>query len=217
MVIYDGLHYDALAMGGQKGHSGIVCGWACREGPDPNSLLLPQQRLKDPLRRSTSRYSVRGAHSLSRPWRVQSSWWAYFSAFSFRPVVHTSAPYPFPVSAGIICPLPQSPLAHPTSLIRLPRHPHPNHSVETGAVKDVRRNLHRPWHTMPGKIANWAVHVQTHLVPWLQVRKCHESRQFTDTGNFTLRCGTCQVGVRGEAEAREHAKATGHTNFAEYH
>ncbi len=42
MVIYDGLHYDALAMGGQKGHSGIVCGWACREGPDPNSLLLPQ-------------------------------------------------------------------------------------------------------------------------------------------------------------------------------
>ncbi|EFJ40472.1 hypothetical protein VOLCADRAFT_84470 [Volvox carteri f. nagariensis] len=44
----------------------------------------------------------------------------------------------------------------------------------------------------------------------------HAVRQFTDTANFTLRCGVCQIGLKGEKEAVEHAKATGHTNFAEY-
>ncbi|KAK9802938.1 hypothetical protein WJX72_000560 [[Myrmecia] bisecta] len=49
------------------------------------------------------------------------------------------------------------------------------------------------------------------------VAKAHEARQFTDTTNFTLRCGVCQIGVKGEKEAREHAKATGHQSFSEYH
>ena len=31
------------------------------------------------------------------------------------------------------------------------------------------------------------------------------------------RCGVCQIGVKGEKEAVEHAKATGHQNFSEYH
>mmetsp|Transcript_7569 Transcript_7569/g.19456 ORF Transcript_7569/g.19456 Transcript_7569/m.19456 type:complete len:344 (+) Transcript_7569:209-1240(+) len=48
------------------------------------------------------------------------------------------------------------------------------------------------------------------------VERCHKAKQFTDTGNFTLRCNVCQIGVKGEAEATEHAKATGHTNFVEY-
>ena len=48
-------------------------------------------------------------------------------------------------------------------------------------------------------------------------RQAHEARQFTDVGSFTLRCGVCQVGVRGQKEAVEHAKATGHSNFSEYH
>ena len=48
------------------------------------------------------------------------------------------------------------------------------------------------------------------------VSACHTARQFTDTHNFTLRCGICQIGVKGEKEAQEHAKQTGHTNFAEY-
>ncbi|EIE18214.1 OTU-domain-containing protein [Coccomyxa subellipsoidea C-169] len=48
------------------------------------------------------------------------------------------------------------------------------------------------------------------------VAKSHEARQFTDTANFTLRCGVCQLGVKGEKEALEHAKATGHQNFGEY-
>ncbi|GAA0149468.1 cysteine protease [Lithospermum erythrorhizon] len=41
-------------------------------------------------------------------------------------------------------------------------------------------------------------------------------RSFTDTGNFTLRCGICQIGVVGQKEAVEHAQATGHVNFQEY-
>eukprot|EP00197_Chlamydomonas_leiostraca_P007834 CAMPEP_0202859510 /NCGR_PEP_ID=MMETSP1391-20130828/1587_1 /ASSEMBLY_ACC=CAM_ASM_000867 /TAXON_ID=1034604 /ORGANISM="Chlamydomonas leiostraca, Strain SAG 11-49" /LENGTH=381 /DNA_ID=CAMNT_0049538545 /DNA_START=147 /DNA_END=1292 /DNA_ORIENTATION=+ len=48
------------------------------------------------------------------------------------------------------------------------------------------------------------------------VKAIHDARQFTDTANFTLRCGVCQVGLKGEKEAVEHAKATGHQNFTEY-
>jgi len=43
------------------------------------------------------------------------------------------------------------------------------------------------------------------------------ARAFTDTGTFTLRCSLCQAGVKGEAEAIAHAKATGHQAFGEYH
>lgn len=48
------------------------------------------------------------------------------------------------------------------------------------------------------------------------VAACHQARQFTDIANFTLRCGVCQIGLKGEKEAAEHAKATGHQNFSEY-
>ncbi|GLT62093.1 hypothetical protein SLA2020_347570 [Shorea laevis] len=41
-------------------------------------------------------------------------------------------------------------------------------------------------------------------------------RRYTDTSNFTLRCGVCQIGVVGQKEAMEHAQATGHINFQEY-
>lgn len=44
----------------------------------------------------------------------------------------------------------------------------------------------------------------------------HAARHFTDTANFALRCLVCQKGLKGENEAREHAKATGHINFGEY-
>ncbi len=53
--------------------------------------------------------------------------------------------------------------------------------------------------------------------PWGGWVQAHEARQFTDVASFTLRCGVCQIGVRGEREAVEHAKATGHSNFSEYH
>ena len=48
------------------------------------------------------------------------------------------------------------------------------------------------------------------------VRRLHEAKQYTDTANFTLRCAVCQKGLRGEKEAQDHAKQTGHVNFAEY-
>jgi len=43
-----------------------------------------------------------------------------------------------------------------------------------------------------------------------------EARAFTDTGKFLLRCLVCQCGLTGEKDAVEHAKSTGHQNFAEY-
>ena len=48
------------------------------------------------------------------------------------------------------------------------------------------------------------------------VRRLHEAKQYTDTANFTLRCVVCQKGLRGEKEAQDHAKQTGHVNFTEY-
>ncbi|GIL68472.1 hypothetical protein Vafri_21747 [Volvox africanus] len=48
------------------------------------------------------------------------------------------------------------------------------------------------------------------------VAATHAARLFTDTANFSLRCAVCQIGLKGEKEAVEHAKATGHSNFAEY-
>lgn len=47
--------------------------------------------------------------------------------------------------------------------------------------------------------------------------EANKARQFTDTASFTLRCGTCKIGVKGEKDALEHAKTTGHANFSEYH
>ncbi|KAK6176446.1 hypothetical protein SNE40_014732 [Patella caerulea] len=43
-----------------------------------------------------------------------------------------------------------------------------------------------------------------------------QSRQFTDVGNFTLRCLICQKALKGSQEAQDHAKKTGHINFGEY-
>ena len=48
------------------------------------------------------------------------------------------------------------------------------------------------------------------------VAEAHAARQFTDVANFALRCLVCQTGLKGEKEAVEHAKATGHQNFGEY-
>ncbi|CAG9310881.1 unnamed protein product [Blepharisma stoltei] len=42
-------------------------------------------------------------------------------------------------------------------------------------------------------------------------------RQFTDLANFDLMCGVCNKGLKGESDALEHCKTTGHTNFQEIH
>eukprot|EP00667_Euglena_gracilis_P015137 EG_transcript_15730 len=48
------------------------------------------------------------------------------------------------------------------------------------------------------------------------VAELQRTRQFTDVAGFTLRCLTCQTGLKGQQEAQAHAKETGHTNFNEY-
>mmetsp|Transcript_33761 Transcript_33761/g.54067 ORF Transcript_33761/g.54067 Transcript_33761/m.54067 type:complete len:216 (-) Transcript_33761:35-682(-) len=47
-------------------------------------------------------------------------------------------------------------------------------------------------------------------------KEAQTARNFTDVANFTLRCLVCQKGLKGQGDAVEHAKASGHTNFAEY-
>lgn len=44
----------------------------------------------------------------------------------------------------------------------------------------------------------------------------NKAHNYTDLANFTLKCGTCQTGLKGESDARKHAKDTGHTNFQEF-
>jgi len=46
--------------------------------------------------------------------------------------------------------------------------------------------------------------------------KLHAERRFTNTASFTLRCAVCRLGLIGEREATEHARATGHAKFEEY-
>lgn len=41
------------------------------------------------------------------------------------------------------------------------------------------------------------------------------SRQYTDVNKFTLRCLQCDTQLKGQKEATEHAKQSGHTNFGE--
>jgi len=46
-------------------------------------------------------------------------------------------------------------------------------------------------------------------------RELNRKRQFTDVNNFTIQCGVCYKKLKGEVEAIEHNKATGHANFQE--
>ncbi|CAK9175755.1 unnamed protein product [Ilex paraguariensis] len=48
------------------------------------------------------------------------------------------------------------------------------------------------------------------------VKEQQRKRSYTDTANFSLRCGVCYIGVIGQKEAMKHAQATGHVNFQEY-
>ncbi|KAJ3191754.1 ubiquitin-specific protease otu1 [Irineochytrium annulatum] len=43
-----------------------------------------------------------------------------------------------------------------------------------------------------------------------------KEHKFTDLANFTLKCGVCMTGLKGQKEAQAHAMETGHTSFTEY-
>lgn len=46
-------------------------------------------------------------------------------------------------------------------------------------------------------------------------KEANASRQFTDVNKFTLRCMVCDSMLKGQVEAQQHAKSTGHANFGE--
>ncbi|RIA97069.1 hypothetical protein C1645_814589 [Glomus cerebriforme] len=46
--------------------------------------------------------------------------------------------------------------------------------------------------------------------------KMKQLHKYTYTADFTLRCGQCGHGLKGEKEAVQHAQLTGHTKFVEY-
>jgi len=46
--------------------------------------------------------------------------------------------------------------------------------------------------------------------------RLRKERRFTNTATFSLRCERCGKGLKGEKEARAHAKETGHADFGEY-
>ncbi|KAJ3109558.1 Cell morphogenesis protein PAG1 [Phlyctochytrium planicorne] len=43
-----------------------------------------------------------------------------------------------------------------------------------------------------------------------------QKHKFTDLASFTLKCGVCKTGIKGQKEAQEHALKTGHASFEEY-
>lgn len=46
-------------------------------------------------------------------------------------------------------------------------------------------------------------------------QEAKSSRQYTDVDKFTLLCLECRTHLKGQIEAQQHAKSTGHTNFGE--
>ncbi|XP_053672438.1 ubiquitin thioesterase OTU1 [Anopheles nili] len=46
-------------------------------------------------------------------------------------------------------------------------------------------------------------------------KEAKSSRQYTDVNKFTLKCIDCDCFLKGQTEAQQHAKKTGHVNFGE--
>lgn len=46
-------------------------------------------------------------------------------------------------------------------------------------------------------------------------KEAKSSRQFTDVDKFTLKCLVCNVHMKGQVQAQQHAQSTGHMNFGE--
>jgi len=43
----------------------------------------------------------------------------------------------------------------------------------------------------------------------------NKKKEYVDVVNFTLMCGDCYQKLKGQSDAIEHAKKTGHSNFQE--
>lgn len=64
----------------------------------------------------------------------------------------------------------------------------------------------------------FSVEEEAHIYEMAQnlAREAQSSRQYTDVDKFTLRCIQCDRKLKGQAQATEHAKETGHTQFGEF-
>ena len=49
----------------------------------------------------------------------------------------------------------------------------------------------------------------------LLAQQAKSSRQYTDVNKFYLKCLDCQIIMKGQSEAQDHAKTSGHINFGE--
>ena len=70
------------------------------------------------------------------------------------------------------------------------------------------------------EIRTHTAHVSSHFAGLNMTRRAgfRQLIKFhTQALSLPRRCGVCQIGVKGEKEAVEHAKTTGHQNFSEYH
>lgn len=68
-----------------------------------------------------------------------------------------------------------------------------------------------------GVATKFSIHNAVILAQALELASEAKSvRQFTDVEGFSLRCLACQIPLRGQREAQDHAKSTGHINFGEY-
>ena len=67
-----------------------------------------------------------------------------------------------------------------------------------------------------GEVSVFSTKDDTPLAEALAVgAELNKKKQFTDTAGFTLMCGHCMKLLKGQKEAQEHAKETGHFNFQE--
>jgi ubiquitin thioesterase OTU1 len=57
------------------------------------------------------------------------------------------------------------------------------------------------------------LHVLSSLSDWFCFGQ--QKRAFTNMAGFSLVCLSCQTPLKGQNEALQHAKSTGHTNFDE--
>lgn len=64
----------------------------------------------------------------------------------------------------------------------------------------------------------FSVDEEVHIYEMAQnlAKEAQSSRQFTDVDKFTLRCIQCDRKLKGQQQATEHAKETGHTQFGEF-
>jgi hypothetical protein len=168
MLIYDGLHYDALAVSAFEG------------APEDLDITVLQ------VQYSTVQYTFCGCGSAAKVFAANACKFCEAAALFLACILARTCIFlPATIQCQAVAPCFPPLSTHPWAAACVPQ----VGSADAAAAAAGAEQL---------------------------VAACHAARQFTDIANFTLRCGVCQIGLKGEKEAVEHAKTTGHQNFAEY-